>query len=59
MTTNNKEYPMKHYVGLDISMKETFICIEDETGEIINHGKTKTEPELIAKYINKFELENR
>ncbi|MCP5506347.1 MAG: IS110 family transposase [Chlamydiales bacterium] len=48
---------MRHYVGLDISMKETFICIEDETGKIIAQGKTKTEPELIAKYIKKFEVE--
>ncbi|MCB1084677.1 MAG: IS110 family transposase [Chlamydiia bacterium] len=48
---------MKHYVGLDISMKETFICIEDETGKIIAQGKTKTEPELIANYIKKIEVE--
>lgn len=45
---------MKHYVGLDISMKETFICIEDEMGEIIAEGKKKTEPEAIAEYIKKF-----
>ena len=47
---------MKHYVGLDISMKETFICIEDETGKIVTQGKTKTEPELIAQYLKKFEV---
>ena len=27
---------MKHYVGLDVSMKETFICIEDELGKVIH-----------------------
>ena len=48
---------MKHYVGLDISMKETFICIEDETGKIVAQGKTKTEPELIAQYLKKIEVE--
>lgn len=48
---------MKHYVGLDISMKETFICIEDETGKVVAQGKTKTEPELIARYLKKFEVE--
>lgn len=47
---------MKHYVGLDVSMKETFICIVDETGKIINQGKTKTEPELVFQYLKKFEL---
>ena len=44
-----------HYVGLDVSMKETFICIEDETGKILNQGRVKTEPELIADYLNKFQ----
>jgi len=43
-----------NYVGLDVSMKETFICIEDESGKILNHGRVKTEPELIADYLIKF-----
>lgn len=47
---------MRHYVGLDVSMKETFVCIQDETGKILNQGKTKTEPELIAEYLKKFRL---
>ena len=25
---------MKHYAGLDVSVKETSICIVDETGKI-------------------------
>lgn len=45
---------MKHYVGLDVSMKETFICIEDETGKIVAEGKKKTDPDAIAEYVNKF-----
>ena len=44
---------MRHYVGLDVSMKETFVCIQDETGKIIHQGKTKTEPDLIADYLKK------
>jgi len=47
---------MKYYVGLDVSMKETFICIIDETGTIINQGRKKTEPQLIAEYLKKFNL---
>ncbi len=27
---------MKHYVGLDVSMKETFICIMNENGKVID-----------------------
>jgi hypothetical protein len=26
---------MKYYAGLDVSMKETFICIVDENGNIV------------------------
>ena len=48
--------PVKHYVGLDVSMKETFVCIEDEVGKIIHQGKVHTDPELIAIYIKKFQI---
>lgn len=48
---------MKHYIGLDVSMKDTFICIEYETGKIINQGRTKTDPEQIAQYLKKTEIE--
>jgi transposase len=47
---------MKHYVGLDVSMKETFICIQDEQGKMIHQGKAKTTPEQIADYLKKFKL---
>jgi transposase len=47
---------MQHYVGLDVSMKETFICIQDEAGKIIHQGQTKTDPELISEYLKKFQL---
>lgn len=48
---------MKHYVGLDVSMKETYICIQDKTGEIIHQGRTKTDPYLISEYLKKFQLD--
>jgi len=47
---------MRHYVGLDVSMKETFICIVDETGKIFHQGKSKTDPDLIAEYLKKLQL---
>lgn len=48
---------MKHYVGLDVSMKETFVCIEDENGKIINQGRVKTDPSRIAEYLKKFSVQ--
>ncbi len=47
---------MKHYVGLDVSMKETFLCIENEQGKVINEGVVKTDPALISQYIKKFQI---
>ena len=35
---------MIHYVGLDVSVKETAICIVDETGKVVRERKVATEP---------------
>lgn len=48
---------MKHYVGLDISMKEAVICIVDEKGKVAHKGRVKTDPEAIAKHLKKTKLE--
>jgi transposase len=48
---------MKHYIGLDVAMKRTFICIIDETGKIIHEGSEKTDPHLLADYLQKIGLE--
>ena len=36
---------MKHYAGLDVSVKETSICIVDETGKICSELKVASHPE--------------
>jgi predicted NBD/HSP70 family sugar kinase len=36
---------MKHYAGLDVSVKETSVCIVDETGIICRETKVPTHPE--------------
>ena len=33
---------MKYYAGLDVSMKETFICILDERGKIVYEDQVYT-----------------
>jgi hypothetical protein len=38
---------MKHYVGLDVSMKETSICIVDKAGKAVREVKVATEPTAI------------
>ena len=42
---------MKHCVGLDVSVKETTICIVDETGKIVREAKLPTEPEAIVELL--------
>ena len=39
---------MKQYVGLDVSMEETSVCVLDETGRIVFRGKVSSTPEAIA-----------
>ncbi|NNF77129.1 MAG: IS110 family transposase [Rhizobiales bacterium] len=42
---------MKTYVGLDVSLKETSICIVDETGTAIRQGVVLSDPDVIAEYL--------
>ena len=38
---------MKHYAGLDVSVKETSVCIIDEAGKTTREVKVASEPEAI------------
>ena len=38
---------MQHYVGLDVSVKETSVCIVDKTGKVIREVKVATKPVAI------------
>ena len=40
---------MKHYAGLDVSVKETSVCIVDESGNVCREKKVITHPDdLVA-----------
>jgi hypothetical protein len=36
---------MDHFAGLDVSVKETSICIVDDAGKIVREVKVASEPE--------------
>ncbi|MET4424248.1 IS110 family transposase [Bradyrhizobium sp. MOS001] len=42
---------MEHYVGLDVSLKLTSICIVDRTGKVEREGVVASAPEAIATFI--------
>lgn len=42
---------MEHYVGMDVSLKETSICVVDGGGEILSEGTVASEPGAIAAFI--------
>lgn len=42
---------MKHFVGLDVSMKETAVCVVDEAGKRIWEGTVRSCPDKIAAII--------
>jgi transposase len=35
---------MEHFAGLDVSVKETSVCIVDDTGKIVREVKVTSEP---------------
>ncbi len=38
---------MDHFAGLDVSVKDTSVCIVDDTGRIVREVKVASEPEAI------------
>ena len=38
---------MEHFAGLDVSVKETSVCIVDETGKIVREVKVASEPDAL------------
>ncbi len=42
---------MELYVGMDVSLKETSLCVVDGKGEIVSEGTVLSEPSAIAAFI--------
>jgi transposase len=45
---SERKRSVKHYAGLDVSVKETSICIVDETGKICGELKVPSHPENLV-----------
>jgi transposase len=42
---------VEQYVGLDVSMEETSVCIIDKNGAVIFEGEVPSQPEAIAELL--------
>jgi transposase len=42
---------MVHYVGLDVSLKQTSICVVNQAGSVVREGVVDSDPELIAAFV--------
>ena len=42
---------MEYYVGLDVSLKQTSICVVDQTGSVVREGVVNSDPEAISVYV--------
>ena len=44
---------MKYFVGLDVSLRQTSICIVDQDGTVIREGVADTQPEMLLAWLQK------
>src|ERR1700761_951381 len=44
---------MKQYVGLDVSQKETAVCVINQDGKVLFEGKVSSDPGALAKTLGK------
>ena len=42
---------MQYYVGLDVSLRHTSICVVDQTGLVVREGVVDSDPEAISVYV--------
>ena len=42
---------MQHYVGLDVSLKQTAVCVVNQAGKIIREAMVTSDPDAIAQFI--------
>jgi transposase len=45
---------MQHYVGLDVSLKQTAACVVDQAGKIVREAMLSSDPDAIAHFIAEY-----
>lgn len=42
---------MEYYVGIDVSLKESSVCVVDGKGKIVREAKAASEPEALCRLV--------
>ena len=42
---------MEYYVGLDVSLKQTLICVVNQTGSVVREGVVEFDPQALAAFV--------
>jgi len=43
---------VEHYAGIDVSLKESSVCVVDATGTVVREVKVASEPEALVGYFD-------
>ena len=47
---------MEYYAGIDVSLKESSVCVVDLTGKVVREVKVTSEPEALVRYFDELGL---
>src|SRR5689334_19091235 len=42
---------MDHYVGIDVSLEQSSVCVVDATGRVVREAKVASEPEVLIGFL--------
>ena len=42
---------MEHYVGIDVSLEFSSVCVVDATGRVVREAKVRGDPEALAAFL--------
>ncbi len=47
---------MEHYIGIDVSLESSSLCVVDATGKIVREARVASEPEALVRYCRELGL---
>jgi len=47
---------MEYYAGIDVSLKESSVCVVDSAGKVVREVKVASEPEALVRYFDELGL---